>query len=68
MDGFSVYKDYINNYKSSQETLLKCRNASTIFDNILQKVCPQYLIKLTDNFLNYAEIINEIAFESVSAG
>jgi len=36
IDGFGVYKDYINNYKSSQETFLKCRSNS-LFDGIVQK-------------------------------
>ena len=43
IDGFGVYKDYINNYKSSQETFLKCRSNS-LFDGIVQKVCCLNLI------------------------
>eukprot|EP00794_Sanderia_malayensis_P014053 gene14053-15514_t len=71
MDGFSVYKDYINNYKSSQETLLKCRNANAQLDNILQKNIKipslkdpikfdALLYKPVDRMTQYSLILNDL--------
>ncbi|XP_065054507.1 active breakpoint cluster region-related protein-like [Rhopilema esculentum] len=71
MDGFSVYKAYINNYKSSQETLLKCRNANSVFDGIVQKEIKiqslkdpikldALLYKPVDRMTQYSLILNDL--------